>query len=335
MEQFVQVVEQISEAVRCLKRETLVHARIALLLLDNSVEILMHRFVINEISHDDLWVKLRDSAQSSMPVNIAERFIKASGHVFISDTQRKAVTRWFIPKVDFLVDRKHVDPIIGDIIKSLHRYRNDASHRDKIRKATIHAAATIYLEIACDLLVSLPSSGTTYSSNDDWSGFFKTYGLNGPLLDEPQDIQKIAEQLRQEVGLDSGKLAAMLSGHLISRLDAIQSNLEFVSGNAGSKATPEENLLHVQFAIEHSSTPLAMAKMELESYTPKYPIGILVEWRRSATAIASKEHRGKLELLKQFCNVEQKMEPLETMIENTVVEIERAIQVEIDISLGK
>jgi hypothetical protein len=82
--------------------------------------------------------------------------------------------RWraaFNPKVDFLVEQRKISEVVGQVVKALDRYRNDAYHRDKVRWATLHAAAVVYYEAVCQLLVALPPLSLGYASTEDWSDF--------------------------------------------------------------------------------------------------------------------------------------------------------------------
>jgi hypothetical protein len=335
MERLVYMVEQIDEAGRLLGLKSAPHARMALLLLDSAVEILMYRTVMDELWFDDAWSSTVQSARASLPPDKAEVLIQESGYTPIPAKQRKAMKRLFVPKVDFLVRNQKVPQAVGQVIKALHRYRNDAHHRDKVRSETVHAAAVIYYEVACELLATLLPTSMVFSGGDDWSGFLSRFGLGPAGSMTFDDIAQIASKLRCEIGIEAGSLAQLLSDHLVSRLDGVYEQLDFICENVGSGATPASELKHVQFWKATGSLPDTRADERFVAYAPKYTLDRLDEWRRSAEQLRTRAGEGKLNLLREFCEIEQELEPLEEMVNEVASLIDRAIQLEIDMALGK
>jgi hypothetical protein len=338
MERLVSIVEQIDEAGRLLRLESVPHDRMALLLLDNAVEILMHRTVMNQLEFDEVYSRLFQKAKSALPREKAEAFIDKTGYKLIPNKQRKEM-RGFDPKVDFLVGQRKLSDVIGRVVKALHRYRNEAHHRDKVRQATIHAAAVVYYEVACELLIALPwSSGLSFSSRDDWSAFDKKYGVERG--DDIEDrLAKIAAKLRSAIGIDENSLARVLSQHLVSRLDELPEQLDFISKYLTPKATRSEQLKNIQFSKEAErlggQRPTDEMVRRFEAYSPRYTVDHLADWRNKAERLPTQVGEGKLKLLGMFCEIEQALEPLEEMVNEVVSFIDREIDHQIDLARGK
>ena len=335
MERLIYTVEQIHEAGNLLGLRSAPHARMALLLLDNAAEILMHRTIIDELKFDDTWSDIFQAARASLPPDRADVLIEESGHKPIPPKQRKAMERLFIPKVDFLVQQQKVPQAVGQVVKALHRYRNDAYHRDRVRRETLHAAAMIYYEVACELLATLLPSSMVFSSTDDWSGFLSRFGLTPSCSMMPDGIAEIASKLRSEIGIEASALAQLLSDHFVSRLDDLNEQLDFICQYAGRGATHASELKRIQFWRATGRLPESEADQKFVAYAPKYTLAHLDEWRPKGEQLRTRVGEGKLKLLREFCEIEQQLEPLEEMVNEVASLIDRAIQFEIDMARGK
>jgi hypothetical protein len=95
MKRLVYIVEQIDEAGRLLTLKSAPHARMALLLLDNTAEILMHRAVMRKLERDEFYARLFQSAKQSLPRDMAAAFIEKSGYRLIPGNVRKAMEGCF------------------------------------------------------------------------------------------------------------------------------------------------------------------------------------------------------------------------------------------------
>jgi hypothetical protein len=335
MERLVNIVEQIREAGRLLGLKSAPHARMALLLLDNAAEILMHRTVVNDLQHDDTWLRIIQSAKDSLPANEAAAFIQQSRYKPIPPKHRKEIVRHFIPKVDFLIEQQKLPEVVGQVVKALHRYRNDAYHRDKVRRDTLHAAAIIYYEVVCELFVTLPPSSVAFSRADDYAGFLSKFGLSSPYSIIPDGFEEIASKLRSEIGIDANTLAQVLSGHLVSRLDELREGLDFICENVERDATHEKELKKIQFWKKTGRIPKNETDQQYIVYEPKYTLANLSEWQAKAEQLETQVGEGKLKLLREFCEIERHLELLEEMVNEVASLIDQAIQLEIDIARGK
>ena len=333
MKRLVQIVEQIHEAGRLLSLESAPHARMALLLLDNAIEILMHRAVMERFQHDDFYSRLFEQAKASLPADTAAAFIEKSSYKLIPRKERKAM-RSFNPKVDFLTREGKLPEIMGQVVKALHRYRNDAHHQDKVRQATLQAAAVVCYELACEVLIALPPSSVGFLSTDDGSEFYSKYGV------EPAEMignmPKIASKLRSTIGIDENSLAEILSQHLLSRLDELNEQLNFICEYSG--ATHSGELKRIQFCKEaHGVGQLSKNEIDqrFEVYSAKYTLDHIADWRNKAELLRTQVGAGKLKLLGMFCEVEQELEPLEEAVNEVASFIDQEIAREIDQRRGK
>lgn len=106
--------EQLEEAINQLEKETPTGARLALLLLDNLVEILMYRYINSEFAEDELY-----NQSSSLKYSASERI---------------NVRKYFDEKVKLINKLEVIDDDTAIILRKVHELRNEAYHLDILRE---------------------------------------------------------------------------------------------------------------------------------------------------------------------------------------------------------
>lgn len=139
------VLYQIDEARRFLLADHVEGARLALLLLDNAVELQMRRRIESELADEAFSENLRDRLLASgeqRRSNTAQEIVDWEP---LSSDQKRAIERYFEPKVRYLSERQGlVDPRLTGPLVHIHRYRNEAYHRAHVRAETVRTAALRY-----------------------------------------------------------------------------------------------------------------------------------------------------------------------------------------------
>jgi hypothetical protein len=74
---------------------------------------------------------------------------------------------------------------------------------------------------------------------------------------------------------------------------------------------------------------------EFRQYRARYTAADLETWRKDAELLRLSSDSSKLDLLNRFCAVEQRMEPIEAMVEDVAAHIDHSIQLQIDLMRGK
>ena len=140
------VLFQIDEASRYIRDGRLEHVRLALLILDNAIEVQLRHHAQFELERERVDDQLRRSV-ASLPktrhVKELEELLKIEP---LNKKQIKSIHYSFSELVWFLCNRrKTIDPRMAEIIKYIHGlYRNDAYHNATVRKETITTAAEIF-----------------------------------------------------------------------------------------------------------------------------------------------------------------------------------------------
>jgi len=176
MERLVPIVYQLEEAKNFILRGDLSHLRLALLLLDNASEVLMYRAVTEELTWHDYRLRIFSGAQEVMSGDKLEAFRTEMGYNSLSSKERKTLLKNYNAKIEFLSGLKKERSLptpVGQVLKAIHRYRNEAYHRDHIRKETIQPVVTVLFDIVTDLMLILKPGSMSYSSTDNWTEFCK------------------------------------------------------------------------------------------------------------------------------------------------------------------
>jgi len=131
-------IEQLEEAARQLDKRTPTGARLALLLLDNVIELLMYDKII--FSAHDYFLPVKPPMYRSK--------------------KTKDTTKEFTSMVTFLVESKReidfdIDFDEGEVLKVGHIFRNEAYHNGIIRDQIILDITLHYFEVVCRLFPRL------------------------------------------------------------------------------------------------------------------------------------------------------------------------------------
>lgn len=147
--------------------------------------------------------------------------------------QCRRIDRDFGAKCGYLVGRGVLAEPRARVLKKLHKYRNEAYHRDRLRLGTLASATRVYVYLVCTLMRDFPAHGTGgaihltpappaglvkyLDAGEDWVSLVldrrKSAGLQA----------RIASRLLAEAGpaLSSG-VGEVLSRHFCDRLAAVR-----------------------------------------------------------------------------------------------------------------
>lgn len=335
MERLVLIVDQLEETKSFIRRADLSRLRLALLLLDNASEVLMYRAVTEELTWHDFRSKLFSRAQEVMSGDELEAFRKEMGYSPLSSKERKALLQNYNAKVDFLSRLKKgrgiPDPV-GQVLKAFHRYRNEAYHRDRLRKETIRPVVIVLYDIVTDLMRILKPGSMSYSAPNHWTEFCKRYGFEHPHQ-VFRGIDTIVKALKEGMHPNVTDIACALSDHIESRVDEMEYALNFLSNDSGAGFSPQEELRRVQFWAEFDYVPQKKDDERFKDYSAPVSMEKFAEWRSQGNELQSETD--KLELFIRFSQIEADIEPIEERIHEAASLLDEAIQAEIDRARGK
>lgn len=321
------LIDQIALCIELIRRGGVCNLRAAVLLLDNVAEILMRRMAQDELKFNDLYERILSKAQRELDAAKFAQFCReiAREAVFpklLTQQEKRKIDRYFPEKLKFLSEaKKHIPAPAATALLSLHDHRNEMYHRDTLRLDLLDAMAKLFFEIDCDLLQSL-QNGSSYDSRDDWSEFFTRYGIKKTsfMLDQT-DIALIVANWKREVSLDTGVLRECLKTYSSCRLTDANDDIVFLQGffhHPSRQATINFLIAEVVPDLDH----------------PKYPDLAVLD--RIVTGIEQMNAiNSKIDLFNHFSKIEQDFRPFESIISEGRSRVEGAIDMQVDLALGK
>lgn len=333
MQRLVYVLFQLDEACRYIRDGRLERLRLALLVLDNAIEIQMNRQVQADLRYEEMEEKLRERVLEIPEHERPDSLKRIAEWTPLSRAQKAKIERFFDEKVWYLTERKsHFDWRLAEPIKYLHRYRNEAYHSARVRKETIRTAAVLLLEINCELLATLRGGGTSYASDQDYSWIEERFGQKPMAVFGSTDaIIEIVDSLRRDVLPTDESVASTLMEHLESRFVDFYEALDFIVDNT---AIPnrEEALKHSQYSSEIKQGKLDI-RSAIEQFCGPFTLDIVKDLRKVISNIRFAS--GRLEAFQVFSTIESKLEPIEKVVYELASEVDHWIQMEVDRMRGK
>ncbi|GAA4256422.1 hypothetical protein GCM10022255_069160 [Dactylosporangium darangshiense] len=335
MQRLELVIVQFEEVKRLITVGRVPQLRLALILLDSAVELIMVRMVEAEFRHErfdfdqlenlrryEAWQHSDNPMQRRFATNgpsrdqIAAEIRRFEPRV-TSKTRRRRIDRIFDDKIDFLVERQLLPIDVAPALKKLHDYRNETYHRDRHRVEVIRPAVLIYFDVACTVLdhynpgsmIVGRSFGPELARFQDGSGGY----------DDPFELpHRAARQLREEVGLDLAAVRAALVAHLLERLDELESGLRYIEENSPNNPRPGDAIRWMQ--IEDGDVEAIFDDAAFRRRDYPLTMADVTSWIERATAM--EEMTDKHALFAELAALEDAFEELERRVSQAVWDID-------------
>ena len=327
MERLRRTVVQLEEAKRFILDGEVARLRLAVILLDNSVEVMLHRRVSETLQHANTYARIV-SKLSDGPLDAkGEELRQELSAELIPRSRQKQVNKYFGEKLKLLVEREGLQPAVASVLRHLHDYRNELQHHDHVRPESIRPAALILFDIAVDLMTTLVPGSMSFGSDDNIN-WLQDYGLE-PIPFGRDDLrQVIANGLRSGLDLDVAGVREALIAHLTTRLDTMDANHAELAGYGLDPAQLAEALRH----HERWEQGLPDEPFTGTDVTPFDRLPSLPHWRSDVAVLAGLND--KLELFDRFGTLEDDLEPLENGLQEVVDMISAAGEFASDIARG-
>lgn len=330
MERLALLVEQLDRAADELESNNSISARLALILVDNACELMVHQ-------------KCESLVRLDNPTWLGEpKYSKID--------RRNALGQDFDKKVSFLKKHSIIENDEANFLREAHSLRNAAYHIGMTDDDISLPIATIYYQLACKLLprlgrgfLSIASDplalGTRFSKhfsiNDDgpWFVGFRSDGLRDSLLS------------RASESINLGKI---LSKKLMDELDELEHQIQFIIKNDPRNLSEEGAIWDAQMSLEEmkqfDKLPFpheeeyalawsAMNKEVRENYEVEFRRIPFNSWRKSVKGISGEKNTYRA--LTKFSNFRRSKKNISEAIKNASLELDGWIQNEIDRHRGK
>lgn len=327
---------QIDEACRYLLDGRLQQLRLALLLLDNAAEFQMEHRIEQELGHEDVQERIR-ARVLELPA-IPERHGALRDLVEwqpLTTKKREKIERYFDDKVHALSNRWDcLQAHLVEPLKHLHKYRNEAYHRGRVRRGTIHTAGKLLLDINCEMLLSLYPRCMVCSSDEDYSWLQERFG-DEPMRTMGSDafVQRVVDEFRSTSSLSDATVASGLAEHIESRLQEFFDALDFIVENT---RCPDRQVAFndSQYFNGVRQKTIDPALTRIDTYRAELGLEF-VEGQIAKKVPSIRAAANRLEAFRRFSVIESQFEPLEESVSDLAAEVDHMIQMQIDRSRGK
>ncbi|MCG2719102.1 MAG: hypothetical protein L6408_09765 [Nanoarchaeota archaeon] len=303
--------------------------RFALMLIDNVVELTLHRHARDKASENEMW------SQLGKPKHDPNAVLKALG-------------QYFGNKVKFAAKLGLIDNIKCESILNLHSFRNTAYHKGLRHEGILHSIALFYFVNACELLKCYSPMWWSWGSNDKLSHRARKY-IGNPSFTNHEEVFNAAYQRLLDVA-DSMEedLVGDLHSDMSATISSIDDAIQFLTNESPEERTRDQVIIYCQ-ALSFAFTDEAKAFARQNS-CPKTSVGQYVDWivanygwhvksdpipgwkRRLASLEKEKDYH---KALKCYCDFMRQTEEIRSKINESAAQLDAYIQQQIDIARGK
>ena len=330
MERLALLVEQLDRAADELEQGSPIESRLALILVDNACELMLHQ-------------KCGSMVQMDSPAWLHEpKYSRAD--------RQDALGQDFDKKVSFLERHEVLSRDEAAFLKSAHALRNTAYHVGFTDDGISRPVAAVYYELAARLLPRLGKGFISLMEPHELGARFAKHFPESRedlwfLSFKEEDISASLLKRRHE---DAATLSGYLSKRLLAELDELRRQLDFLVRDDPRGLTEEEQVRYAQTAMEESrrSAQLpfphvvgyaeavqAMRDQIARTFKPKYRRIPFESWRKLASRLASEKNQ--LRAMEKFSNFRREKGDVSKAIEDASFVLDGWIQQQIDAARGK
>lgn len=307
------------------------NARFALMLVDNLVEITLHRLAQHKAAEHKARFRYRDKKEAPDPL-----LVEAEG-------------RNFEPKVKYAKASVLLAEDTAASVVTLHTFRNQLYHVGLQHEPVLLALSSFYFGIACDLLSACTPTSWGYSPGMKLpERAAKYFGDDKHFMGGPEKYKKACTDLKTRAAELSPNLATSLAAHMSDVIDEDDRLIDFLATDGFEKTSRNEVIVASQawpFAFtdegkrfaQENGCPAKFVAEHVEwiakNYTWKYGRDPVPKWRERSQRVAREKDPHKA--LSMYCAFMDQTEDIRGLIYNSASQLDAAIQEQIDRARGK
>lgn len=321
---FYTAVEQLDLAAQQLQTQEPSTARLALILSDNIVELMLHQQCSDAVWRDRLYRHL-----NKMPLTPKRR--------------TEIVGRYFGPKLGFCYrELGRFGSDVYETIRVAHDLRNELYHVGRRHEDIVYEVAWHYHDAACNLLGELPLEVYSWNTDDKLSDVVVRHATKSPWeLKTP--FEDAAASLAASKPTQAPQLAAALANSLMLRLEIVENHFGWIMRGDESDAIAEAEFDDFAYGddspvwdkvrdLAEDERERALKRIRAK-WQPRFTANPLPRWRRQCERLSTQRKRGSA--LATFHRLEAEIEPFERFIIKAANGVIDAIEMQIDIMRGK
>lgn len=303
--------------------------RFALMLIDNVVELTLHRYAQDRAAENQFWGRTGEPRHDP---KLIERALRQS-----FDNKAKAAR-----------DLGLYDEQLCTTLLNLHSFRNTAYHQGLRHDGILHSLAVFYFINACDLLLFYQPSFWSWSSSDKYSHRARKYIGDIRIGRGESTFHKAYLRLKEVANSLEYKLIHDLSVDMESTIHEVSEMIDFLANDAPERSTRDQVIIDVQawpfaftdeakeFARHNGCTAsnvLSLVKWLTHNY--KWPVRSdpVASWHDRLDKM--RQSNDPHEVLKRYCDFMNQTKTLRAQIEEAASQLDAHIQQLIDEARGK
>ena len=233
----ITIVEQLDRAAAELATDHPINNRLALILVDNAAELILHRQCTGRLAKDGFASRLLKAHQAITEEKALEddpEFQEGLIKDVMTPRQRsKAKGKYLEDKLKVLKDMGGLTSAESRFIAIAHDYRNELYHVGLTHDDIIRAIAGYYFLLCCDLFVRMGNLGVfgpSFSSSDKYTDVAGRYLpiQNGRIGSFHVDKAELAEKLQCALPVEIPDLAETLADSARKSIEAIMKEFAFL-----------------------------------------------------------------------------------------------------------
>lgn len=303
--------------------------RFALMLIDNVVELTLHRFGQDRASENKMW------GIDQKPKHDPKTIKMAIGQNF--DKKAKAAYRLN------LFDKKNLESIL-----CLHSFRNTSYHKGLRHEGILHSLSLFYFVNACEILKNYKPAYWSWGSNDKISHRARKYIGEPGFSDHKNVFRNAYERLKSVAESMGDSLISDLANDMEVTIDDTDSTIDFLSSGGPEKRSRNEVVVDTQvwpfiftdeakkYLKEHNCEEKNF-HLCVEWLSKNYPWPLKTDpidsWKRRLNKIIKEKNRHNA--LKMYCDFMKQTEAIRTQLNESAAQLDLHIQQQIDMMRGK
>lgn len=303
--------------------------RFAMMLIDNVVELTLHRHACEKASENEMW------RYEPNPKNNPKAVAAALGQSFEA-------------KVHLARSTSMIPAEVAESIQYLHAFRNTAYHQGRRHEGILHSLAIFYFQNACSVLDGFKPMCWSTGSRDRISHRAIKYLGSPKLFGHREAMASACTRLRQ-VGNSLGQtLIADLQADMNNTIERVDEMIDFLTTEAPQAISRKQAIISVQawpFAFSdkgkqwarNNHCPTDTVGKYVDWISANYPWPVRADpvsgWRKRLVSL--KDEKDLNAALKKYSDFMRQTEDFRSKIDQSASQLDAYIQQQIDIARGK
>lgn len=303
--------------------------RFALMLVDNVVELTLHRFIQDKSSENDMW------GRRNKPEHDPKIIEKGLGQNF--SNKAKAAR-----ELGLLNDS------LCESILNLHSFRNTSYHQGLRHEGILHSLAIFYFRNACEVLKAYEPAWWGWSSDDQFSYRARKYIGDPKRGNHPETYLSAYNRLDEVAKYMGSELINDLTDDMGATIKSIDEAINFLANDGPEKKSRNEVIIDAQawpFSFTDEAKVFSKSKgcqektigtyvdWLIKNYDWKYKTDPIESWNKRLNSLLNEKDQHKA--LKRYCDFMRQTEDIRPLLNESAIQLDQHIQEQIDIARGK